>query len=149
MGVVVGQPFTIRNSDPEMLNIHATPKVNREFNMAQPTQGQVAERSFDKPELFVRLKSDLRAWMFAYICVLDHPYFAVTDTNGVFRLPSDIPPGNYLVVASHLKAGLLMRNHVTIRPGEIRSLRFDYKSEQVLPATLDLETVKRAPHGPL
>ena len=43
--------------------------------------------------------------MFAYIGVLPHPFFAVTDSEGAFRLPPGLPPGKYLVPARHLKAG--------------------------------------------
>jgi len=65
MGVVVGQPFQIRNSDSVMHNIHATPRINKEFNFAQSVSGQVNGKSFALPEMFIRLKCDVHAWMFA------------------------------------------------------------------------------------
>jgi hypothetical protein len=34
--------------------------------------------------------------------VLDHPYFAVTDKDGNYKI-SDLPDGKYTVVAYHLK----------------------------------------------
>jgi hypothetical protein len=43
--------------------------------------------------------------MFAYISVVPHPFFAVTDTNGVFRIPAGLPAGRYGVLAAHLKSG--------------------------------------------
>src|SRR5262245_14126575 len=48
MGVVTNQKFKIKNSDPELHNVHATPKNNKEFNFGQPIKGQVTERSFDQ-----------------------------------------------------------------------------------------------------
>lgn len=104
MGVVTGQKFKIRNSDALLHNVHATPKVNAEFNFAQVTKGQVNEKSFDKPEVLVRMKCDVHPWMFAYIGVVDHPYFAVTDKDGNFTI-RNVPPGKYTVEAYHLKAG--------------------------------------------
>ncbi len=107
MGVLVGQRFRIRNSDPVLHNVHATPKNNREFNLGQPLQGQVDERSFAKSELFIRVKCDVHPWMFAYINAVPHPFFAVTDTNGFFRLPAGLTSGGYTINAAHLKAGEL------------------------------------------
>jgi hypothetical protein len=104
MGVVTGQKFVVRNSDPLLHNVHATPKVNKEFNFAQVTKGQVNEKSFDQPEILVRMKCDVHPWMFAYIGVVDHPYFAVTDKDGNFTI-KNVPPGKYTVEAYHLKAG--------------------------------------------
>jgi hypothetical protein len=105
MGVVTGQKFKIRNSDPELHNVHATPKINKEFNFGQPLKGQVTEKSFDKPEVLVRMKCDVHPWMFAYVGVVDHPYFAVSDTDGNFKI-SGVPDGKYTVVAYHLKSHL-------------------------------------------
>jgi hypothetical protein len=104
MGVVTGQKFKVRNSDALLHNVHATPKVNKEFNFAQPTKGQVNEKSFDQPEVLVRMKCDVHPWMFAYIGVVDHPYFAVTDKDGNFTI-KNVPAGKYTVEAFHLKAG--------------------------------------------
>ncbi|MCI0748824.1 MAG: hypothetical protein L0Y58_25740 [Verrucomicrobia subdivision 3 bacterium] len=105
MGVVAGQKFKIKNSDPLLHNIHATPKVNKEFNFAQPTKGQENERSFDQPEVLVRMKCDVHPWMFAYIGVVDHPYFAVTDKDGNFTI-KNVPPGKYTLEAYHQKASV-------------------------------------------
>jgi hypothetical protein len=130
LGVVAGQEFRIRNSDPTLHNIHATPKINREFNFAQPSRGHVTTKSFSKPELFVRLKCDVHPWMFAYVNVLPHPFFAITDTNGVFRLPPGLPAGDYTVSAVHLKAGELTRQ-VTISDDGWRPISFHFSATSV------------------
>jgi hypothetical protein len=105
MGVLTGQKIRLSNSDPVLHNIHATPKLNREVNRALPSQGHAAELSFPTPELSIRIKCDVHPWMFAYVSALEHPYFAVTDTNGDFSFPRGLPPGHYLIAATHLKAG--------------------------------------------
>ena len=128
LGVVAGQTFQIRNSDPVLHNIHATPKLNREFNLGQPLKGQVSQKSFPLPEMFVRIKCDVHPWMFAYVSVFDHPYFSVTDTNGFFQLPAQIPAGTYVIGASHLKTGGELTQEVTLREGEQRSLQFQFNA---------------------
>ena len=130
LGVMAGQKFKVRNSDPELHNIHATPKANREFNIAQASRGQVNVLTFPKPERFVRVKCDVHPWMFAYVNVSAHPFFAITDTNGVFRLPGGLPPGEYPVYAFHLKAGELTQR-VTIGYGEPRPLHFQFSATSV------------------
>lgn len=128
--VVAGQTFQVRNSDSTLHNVHATPKVpgNREFNVGQPVEGQVNTFAIPIPEMNFRIKCDVHPWMFTYISVFDHPYFAVTDTNGFFQLPAQIPAGTYVIGASHLKttgAGELTQE-VTLREGEQRSITFEF-----------------------
>jgi hypothetical protein len=127
LGVLTGQKFRIRNSDPTLHSVHASPKVNREFNFGQGLKGQVNEISFPRPELFVRLKCDVHPWMFSYVNVLDHPYFAISDTNGFFRLPAGLPAGDYTVSAVHLKAGELTQQ-VSLGEGEQRTLQFQFSA---------------------
>ena len=38
--------------------------------------------------------------MTAFVFVMDHPYFAVTDHNGRFRIEG-LPPGDYVLAARH------------------------------------------------
>jgi hypothetical protein len=106
MGIQAGQNLKIKNSDPTMHNVHATPKVNPEFNFAQPLKDMVSEKSFAKPEVMVRMKCDVHPWMLAYIGVVEHPYFAVTDKDGKFKI-SGLPDGKYTLEAFHVKAHML------------------------------------------
>jgi plastocyanin len=102
--VMTGQKFDIRNSDPFMHNVNASAKINKGFNFAQANAGQVNEKVFDKPEQ-VRFACNVHPWMIAYVNVLEHPFFAVTNPQGEFELPAGLPAGKYTVEVSHLKAG--------------------------------------------
>ncbi len=105
MGVMVNQKFKIRNSDPTLHNVHATPKAgtgNKEFNFAQPVKGMETEKSFTNVEIPIRFKCDVHPWMFAYVGVFDHPYFAVTGKDGSFTIKG-VPPGKYVLEAYHVK----------------------------------------------
>jgi hypothetical protein len=50
----------------------------------------------------VKLKCDVHQWMFCYVGVCDHPFFAVTDKDGNFKI-ANVPPGDYTLTAYHLK----------------------------------------------
>lgn len=104
--VQTGQKIVVKNSDPVLHNVHTTPKVagNDEKNLAQMPGGADLEFAFAKPEEFLRFKCDVHPWMFSYVTVLDHPYFAVTGKDGSFKIP-DVPPGNYTIEVKHRKAG--------------------------------------------
>jgi plastocyanin len=78
-GLRVGQVLEIVNSDSTLHNIHATPKGNAEFNTGQPIQGMKTNHTFTQKEVMVPFKCDVHGWMNAYVGVLDHPYFAVSD----------------------------------------------------------------------
>ena len=107
-GVMVGQKVDIKNSDPFMHNVNCTSKVgNPAFNIAQTRQGQVDTKAYTKPETFVTLQCNIHPWMFAYIGVVENPFFAVTDKEGKFKLPGTLPAGKYTVEIIHRKAGIL------------------------------------------
>ncbi len=103
--VMAGQTFQLQNSDPVMHNIMATPKLNKGFNFAQATQGQINDKVFDKPELGVKLACSVHPWMVAYLSVLENPFFAVSDKDGNFVIKGELPDGKYTLEAFHQKLG--------------------------------------------
>lgn len=104
IGVQAGQPMIVRNSDPLLHNNHFTPTVqgNPEINKAQMPRGADQVYTWNQPEIFLRLKCDVHPWMFAYIGVVDHPFYAVTDINGAYQFAAP-PPGRYVIEAVHRK----------------------------------------------
>lgn len=104
VAVRVGQTLKILNSDNTMHNVHSLSKANPGFNNAMPTQGQVVEKKFAKPEAMIRVKCDVHTWMNAYINVMEHPYYAVTDETGAYTI-KDLPDGEYTIEAVHGKLG--------------------------------------------
>ena len=127
--VRVGQPLEILNSDPTLHNIHATPKANTEFNNGQPIQGMKMNHTFTAKEVMVPFKCDVHGWMNAYGAVLDHPYFAVTGTDGSFSLKS-VPPGTYTIEAWHEKLGATTQS-VTIGDKETKDITFSFTAPAV------------------
>jgi hypothetical protein len=67
--------------------------------------------------------------MNAYVGVLDHPYYAVTDADGKFELKT-LPPGTYTIEAWHEKLGAATQS-VTLGPKETKELAFTFKAPAV------------------
>ena len=49
-----------------------------------------------------RITCDVHPWMQAFVGVVAHPYFAVTDETGRFQIPTEgLPDGRYPVALWH------------------------------------------------
>jgi hypothetical protein len=120
LAMQAGQKIKIKNSDPTLHNVNAQPKVNKGFNIGQPVKGTVTEKTFDQKEVFIRFKCDVHPWMFAYVGVIDHPHFAVTDKDGNFKIPG-IPAGKYVVEIVHPKCGAKIQE-VTLADADTKTL---------------------------
>jgi plastocyanin len=125
-GVQVGQPVEVLNSDATLHNVHAIPKTNREFNTGQPLAGMKHTHRFSTREVMVPFKCDVHPWMYAYVGVLDHPYFAVSAADGTFSLKG-LPPGTYTVEAWHETLGTQTQT-VTIGATETTEVAFAFKA---------------------
>lgn len=104
MGIMVGQPYRILNSDGILHNIHTLPKVNASFNRAMPATLKETSTSFAKPEPIFQIKCDVHPWMSAYIGVFTHPFFSVTSTDGKFTIQG-LDAGTYEITAWHERLG--------------------------------------------
>ena len=104
LAVQTGQKISVKNSDPVMHNVHTVPTVssNKEENKGQGAGAPDLTFSIPAAENFLKFKCDVHPWMFAWVTVVDHPYFAVTGKDGSFTI-KDVPPGKYKVVAMHRK----------------------------------------------
>jgi plastocyanin len=124
LGVRVGQPIEVTNSDETMHNVHALPDVNGEVNYGQPRKGMKNTQTFTAAEVMVPLKCDVHGWMSAYIGVVEHPFFAVTKDGGRFELKG-LPPGTYTIEAWHEKSGR-QTQQVTIGEKEDKDVTFTF-----------------------
>jgi len=122
-GAQTGQTIEVRNSDPLLHNVHPTPAVqgNKEENKAQLPKSPPLYFRWNNPEVFLRFKCDVHPWMFSYVALVNHPYFAVTDTNGNFTLP-EIPPGTYEIEFYHRKSGKQTVKGISVEAGKLTTL---------------------------
>ena len=97
-GMMAGQKLLIKKSDATLHNIHGLPKINSEFNFAMPKVVKEKAIKINKAEHPIYIKCDVHPWMKSYVSVFDHPYFAVTDDSGYYKI-DNIPPGTYEIVA--------------------------------------------------
>jgi plastocyanin len=103
--VQTGQKIVVKNSDPCIHNVHTVSKAgNPEHNDAQMAGGADLTYTFDKPEQFMTFKCDVHPWMFAWVTIVDSPYYSLTGTDGSFTI-KNVPPGKYTITASHRKLG--------------------------------------------
>jgi plastocyanin len=93
----------ILNSDGILHNVHTYSEANPAINKAQPKFKKVMTETFSKPEI-IRVTCDVHSWMLAWIAVLPHPYFGVTDARGVARI-GGVPTGNHTLEAWHEELG--------------------------------------------
>ncbi|HVZ79361.1 MAG TPA: carboxypeptidase regulatory-like domain-containing protein [bacterium] len=128
MGIQVNQPLIIMNGDPTLHNVHCMAKINDAFNVGQPSQNMTSEKKFDKPEVLVPFKCDVHSWMHADIGVVSNPFFAITGTDGTFKI-AGLPAGTYSLVAVHEKYGESQPTQVTVKDGEAATANFTFAAQ--------------------
>ncbi len=119
--LTVGSTIRVKNSDPLMHNAHFYGAARGNF--ALPSRGYTAGRTVKKPGMVV-VKCDLHGWMQAFIRVDRHPFHAVTDETGHFRI-SEIPAGTYTLELWHEKLGR-QEQSVHIATGETAEVEVEY-----------------------
>jgi plastocyanin len=103
-GGTVGAKIEVVNSDDILHNVHSYVGRRTLWNLGLPIRGmKVPKRLPSRPGL-LQFKCDLHEWMRGWIHVMEHPYFAVTDAAGAFRI-DDVPAGSYTLVVWHERWG--------------------------------------------
>ena len=95
LAVTVGTVVDFPNSDKTFHNVFSLSKAKR-FDLGRYAAGKSKSVRFDRPGL-VRVFCDIHSHMSAFVLVLTHRFFDVTDPEGRFRI-SAVPPGNYTIV---------------------------------------------------
>jgi plastocyanin len=126
LGLQTGQVVSILNSDQTNHNVHPIPKVNKEWNESQLAGQSPIRRKFTKQETLIPVKCNQHSWMTAYIGVLSHPFFAVSDAAGLFTIKG-LPPGEYELEAWHEKYGAKSLK-ITVAPKIDAKAEFNYNA---------------------
>jgi plastocyanin len=126
LAVQTGQKLIVKNSDQLVHNVHAKPAANPESNQVQMPGGADLTYTFDKPEPFLKFQCDVHPWMFAWVSVFDHPYFAISDKDGKFTI-KNVPPGKYTLEAAHRKLGTQTAEIEVKNDGATQNFTFEVK----------------------
>ena len=125
MGIMVGQPYRILNSDGVLHNIHALPKVNpRSTWRCRPPSRRPAPRSPSRRAVFT-IKCDVHPWMSAYVGVFTHPFFSVTAHRRQVHDRRTSTAGTYEIEAWHEKLGTQTAS-VTVGASDTKTADFKF-----------------------
>ena len=114
----------IKNSDDILHNIHTYSTANPSINKAQPKFKKVMTEKFEKPEI-IKLTCDVHSWMLGWVAVMPHPFFGVTDGNGVTKI-DNVPPGKQTVEVWHETLGKQSKE-VEVKAGQTTKVAFEMK----------------------
>jgi hypothetical protein len=132
-----GQELVFRNSDTLYHNVRVTSsnKNFSGFNVNMESRGElIPTKAFKNKSqhlssyrLPYMVADDLYTWMSAYVWCFDHPYFAITNADGRFRIPR-VPAGIQVqVMAWHESEGWLFTKDgktMTLKKGK-NTLEFE------------------------
>jgi plastocyanin len=122
--IPVNTTLEIVNSDDVLHNVKTKGASKTQFNMAQPKFKRKLTYDFKNPEI-VQVECNVHGWMHAVLVVAEHPYYALTDTNGSFKI-ADVPPGKYTLKVWHPILGEQTKE-VTVSEKEEAKVAFELK----------------------
>jgi plastocyanin len=96
LAITTGTTVNFPNSDNFYHNVFSLSKT-RAFDLGRYAAGKSRPVRFDRPGI-VRVFCDIHSHMSAFILVFGHPFFAMTDADGRYRI-ENVPPGSYGVIA--------------------------------------------------
>ena len=127
--VPAGAEFEVLNSDPLLHNFHTIGKHNKEINIMQTkTKRRRLPLMFPEPDT-IEVVCDVHSWMKAWIIVTDHPYYALTNADGQFRL-ENAPEGSYRIKAWHEELGTLPVQKVVVTTNQDAKVDFEFSLPQ-------------------
>jgi plastocyanin len=98
LAIPVGTTVDFPNNDSTYHNVFSLSKARR-FDLGRYPRGSSRAVRFDRPGV-VRVFCEIHSHMSAFVLVFAHPYFALTDEGGRYRLER-VPPGEYRLVVWH------------------------------------------------
>lgn len=126
--VQVGQTVLVKSSDAIQHNIHTFPTRNSPVNtLIKPNEDKGFEMKYAKAESDpIEVKCDIHGWMTSYHLILDHPFMAVTDKDGNFKIEG-LPAGTHEFRVWHERGGLLEKEYkVEIKAGAENAVELKY-----------------------
>ena len=106
------QEVVVKSNDPIAHNTHTIPIRNTASNfLLQPLNRKGERLSYKAAEFLpIPVKCDIHPWMKANWLILDHPYAAITDSNGRFEIVN-LPVGIHSFRVWHERVGWVDRKY--------------------------------------
>jgi plastocyanin len=123
VGARVGQALRMKNGDNLLHNVHSDSTKGNGFNFAEPVKGMQRDITL-KDEEMLRIGCDVHRWMTAWVGIVSHPYFAVSDIKGTFTI-ANVPAGRRNITAWHEALGTLTKA-VDVKAGQTATVDFIY-----------------------
>ena len=101
----------------------STVKANQ-FNLVAASN-QAIEHVFETQKRPIMVGCALHEWMRAWVYVVPHPWFAVTDAAGAFRIER-VPPGKYTLVFSHADTLLQEKRTIEVQAGKTTDVKVEW-----------------------
>jgi hypothetical protein len=137
LAVVTGTTINVFSGDPVAhdARFYREGEVDSVDRIRTMDAGQVvpSEEIAARPGM-VEARCARHPWERGYVAVFDHPYFAVTDETGAFRIDA-LPPGTYNVKAWHHGMSDAVTQRVVVRPGGAGELALALPVGPAAPAT--------------
>jgi plastocyanin len=115
-----------KNSDDILHNLHTYSTANPAINKAQPKFKKTMTEKFEKPEI-VKITCDVHSWMLGWVAVMPHPFFGVTDGNGVAKI-ENVPAGKQKIEVWHEVLGKQEKD-VDVKAGQTTKVSFEMKGK--------------------
>jgi plastocyanin len=123
LAITTGTTVEFPNSDKFYHNVFSLSKIRR-FDLGRYAAGRSQSVKFDRPGI-VRVFCDIHSHMNAFILVFGHPFFAMTDADGRYRI-DNVPPGAYNLIAWNEGTSTDPRG-VTVPDGGVAELDFSIR----------------------
>lgn len=128
VAVQQGQAVRFENSDLCNHSVMASSTLAaNQFNVFV-SSNQPHEHVFEVQKHPVQIGCSLHGWMRAWVYVVPHPWFAVSDVQGKFQIEA-VPPGKYTLWLRHADTGLQQRQDVEITGGKSTSVNVEWQQD--------------------
>ncbi len=125
LGMQSGQLVEFNNSDRNRYSLQLTRPDGRKHQLTiEPTRDPLPW-TLVIPTVMYRVTDDYHPWMSAYVGVLPHPFFRVTQEDGTYII-TGIPPGQYSLIAWHETYGVGTQQ-VILTERETKEINFEFR----------------------
>jgi hypothetical protein len=126
VGVQEGQKVRFENNDLSNHGVQAFSSKQENTFSTTTAPNQPFEFQFKAQPRPVVIGCQIHAWMRAWVYVLPHPHFAITDAQGGFKI-ENVPAGKHTLLFTHADTGLKEERTVEVAAGKSAEVHVEWK----------------------